>query len=93
MKLVKDYQDLYLKYDFLLLAGVSEIFGNNSLKCYELCLTLCLSAPALSWDAMFNKTKIKLELVSDADMYLFFENVLRVSYISKRHSKASNKCL
>ena len=88
---MKDYEDLYLKYDFLLLAVVSEIFGNNSLKCYGLCLTLCLSATALSWDAMFNKTKIKL--VSDADMYLFSENVSRISYICKRHSKASNKCL
>ena len=38
-------------------------------------------------------TKVKLELISDADMYLLFQKGVggRVSYISKRYSKASNK--
>ena len=54
-----------------------------------------LSAPDLSWDAMLNMTKVELELISDADMYLFFEKSMidRVSYISKRYSKANNKYL
>ena len=30
----------------------------------------CLSAPGLSWIAMFKMAKIKLELISDLDMYL-----------------------
>ena len=34
-----------------------------------------LIAPALSWDAMLNMTKIELELISDPDMYIFFEKV------------------
>ena len=40
-------------------------------------------------------TKVKLELISDADMYLLFQKGVggRVSYISKRYSKASNKYL
>ena len=32
-----------------------------------------LLSPALSWDAMLNMTKVEFELISDADMYLFFE--------------------
>ena len=32
IKKMKDYHDLYLKYDVLLLAGVFEKFRNNSLK-------------------------------------------------------------
>ena len=69
---MKDYHDLYLKCDVLL-----------------------LSAPALSWEAMLNMTKIKLELISNPDLYIFFEKDLRggVSYVSNRHSKASNKYL
>ena len=37
MKTMKDYHDLYLKCDVLLLANVFETFRNNSLKNYGLC--------------------------------------------------------
>ena len=49
----------------------------------------------LSWDAMLNMTKVGLELITDPDMYMFFDKGLRVgvSYISNRYSKANNKCL
>ena len=48
-----------------------------------------------SWDAMFNVTKVELELIPDPDMYIFFEKGTRggVSYISNIYSKASNKYL
>ena len=54
-----------------------------------------MSTPALSWDAMLNITKVKLEVLSDPDMYIFFEKGMRggVSYISNRYSKANNKYL
>ena len=54
-----------------------------------------VSAPALSWDAMLNMRKIKLELISDPDMYIFFEKGMRggVSYISNRYSKNNNRYL
>ena len=44
---------------------------------------------------MLNMTENDLKLISDADMYLFFEKGLRrgVSYICKRNSKAKNKYL
>ena len=75
---------MYLNCDFLLLADVSEKFRCNSRY---------LSAPALSWDAMLNMTKVELEHVSDADIYSFFEKVMRgvVSYIFKRYSRPNNK--
>ena len=60
MKVVNDYHSLYLKCDVLLLADVSEKFRNNSLKNYGLCPRDYLGAPALSWDAMLIRTKIKL---------------------------------
>ena len=32
-----------------------------------------LSPPGLSWNATLEMTKIKLELITDCDMYIFFE--------------------
>ena len=80
---------------FLLLADFIEKFRRSSLKNYGLCSSRYLSVPALSWDAMLKMRKVKLELVSDAEIYLFFDKGLRdrVSYISKRYSKTSNSYL
>ena len=93
MKAMKNYHDLYLKCDVLLLADIFEKFRNNSLKNYGLCPSHYVSAPAMSWDAMLNMTKIKLDLISDPDMYIFSGKGMRVgvSYISDRSSKINNK--
>ena len=84
MKTMKDYHNLYLKCDVLLLADKFEKFRNNSLKNYGLCPSHYLSAPGLSWEAMLKITKIKLELIPDPGMYKLFEKGTRadVSYIS-----------
>ena len=44
---------------------------------------------------MLSITKVELDLISDVDMYLFFEKVMRdgLSYISEWYSKANNKYL
>ena len=65
---MKYYHDLYLKCGVLLLADVFEKFRNSSLKNHGPCPSHCFSAPALSWDAIRNMTKVKLELCSDADI-------------------------
>ena len=95
MKTMEDFHDLYLKYDFLLLADVFEKFRNNSLKNYGLYPKHYLSTPALSSDFMLNITKGELELISDANLYLFFEKGIGggVCCISKRYSQANNKYL
>ena len=95
MTTMKDYHDLCLKCDVLLSADVLEKFKKNWLKNYGLCPSHYLNAPALSWDAMFNMTKIELELIPYPDMYMFFEKDTRgrVSCISNRYSKANNKNL
>ena len=93
MKTLKDYHDLYSKYEVLLLAFVFEKFRNNNFMDYGLCPGHYLSVLGLSWDAMRRKTKIELGLLPDPDMYIFFEKGTRggISYISNRYSKANNK--
>ena len=92
---MKDFHDLYLKCDVLLLANVFEKVRNNSLKNYGLCPSHYLSTAPLSWDAMLNITKVELKLISDPDMYIFIKKGTRgtFSYISNRYSKANNKYL
>ena len=50
---------------------------------------------SLKWDAMLNMTKIKLRLISDPDMYIFFEKSMRDEKWSflyfNRHSKVNKK--
>ena len=95
MKILKVYHDLYLKCDVLLLADIFEKFRNNRLKNYGLCPSHYLSTPGLCWDAVLKLIKIKLELITGPDMYIFFEKGTRggISYISYRYSKANNKYL
>ena len=61
MKTVKDYRNLYLKYDVFLLADVFIKIRNNSLKNYGLCLSHYLSALFLSWDATLILTNNALQ--------------------------------
>ena len=70
-----------------------EKFRHNSLKNCGLCPSHYLSALALSWDAMLNRTKV--ELITDLDMYIFFEKGMTsgVSHISNRYSKANSTYL
>ena len=95
MKTSKDYHHLYLKCSVLLLADVFEKVRNNSIKNYGLCPSYYLSAPALSWDAILSMPKVKLQLISDTDMYIFFEKGMRgrVAYISNKYGKANIKYL
>ena len=95
MKSITDYHNLNLKWDVLFLAKVFEKFRNNSFKNYGLSSSHYLSAPGLSWDAMLQMTKIKFELIPDPDMFTTFEKgrKCRISCISDRYSKASNKYL
>ena len=93
LKNMGDYNNLYLKSDILLLAGVFENFRNTCLEYYKLDPCHYFTSPGLSWDAMLKMTNIKLELMTDIDMFQFIEKGLSggISYIANRYSKANNK--
>ena len=92
-KTMRDYHDLYLKSDILLLADVFESFRDLCLENYKLDPAYYFTAPGLFYDACLKKTSINLELIRDPNMHLMIENGIRggISTIIHRHSVANNK--
>ena len=94
-----DYHNVYLKSDVLLLSDVWENFRKTCYKIYELDTSYYFTAPGLSWDAFLKHKhdqtngEYYIELLTQNDMYLFFESGIRggLSQITKRYAKANNK--
>lgn len=61
MTTFKEYHDLYLTTDVLLLADVFQIFRQTSIKYCELVPCHFYSAPGLALNAMLKMTDVKLE--------------------------------
>ena len=89
---MREYQDLYLKTDVLLLADVFENFRKICKENYDLDPAWYFTTPGLPWDAMLKITGVELELLSDPEMYLMIELGIRggISTISKRYGLANN---
>ena len=81
MKTMKDYHDLYLNCDVLLLADAFEKLRINSLKNYGLCPSHYLRAPGLSWNAMLKMTKIELELIQVLTWIYSLRKVQEVEFL------------
>ena len=92
-KTIRDYHDLYLKSDVLLLADVFENFRKTCLKHYKLDPVHYYTSPGLAWDACLKETGQQLQLLHDYDMLMMFEQGIRggITHISKRYAEANNK--
>ena len=92
MKTIRDYHNLCLKTDVLLLTDVFENFRDVCIENYKLDPAWYYTSPGLAWDACLKKTEVNLELLNDVDMLLMIEKGIRggVSTITKRHAEANN---
>ena len=93
IKTMGEYHDLYLVSDVLLLTDVFENFRKTCMQYYKLDPCHYFTSPGLSWDAMLKMTNIKLELMTDIDMFQFIEKGMRggVSYIGNQYGNSNNK--
>ena len=92
-KTLRDYHDLYLKSDVMLLADVFENFRKTCLHHYKLDPAHYYTSPGLAWDACLKTTGQQLELLHDYDMLMMIERGIRggITHISKRYAEANNK--
>ena len=92
IKNLREYTELYVKLDVMLLTDVFENFREFCMKNYDLDRAWYYTAPGLAYDALFKKTAQSLELLDDVDMMLIIERGIRggISMISKRYAKANN---
>ena len=88
------YHDLYVKSDVALLADVFENFRDKCLDNNELDPAYYLFAPCLSWHSCLKKTGVKLELLTDANMLMLFEQGIHGEICAAIHyyAEADNKC-
>ena len=84
IKTVGEYHDLYLVSEVLLLTNVFENFRKTCMQYYKLDPCHYFTSPGLSWDAMLKMTNIKLELMTEIEMFQFIEKGMHggVSYIA-----------
>ena len=83
-KTIRDYHNLYLKSDVLLLADVFENFRLTWLKHYNLDPAHYYTSPGLAWDACLKETGQSLQLLHDYDMLMMIENGIRGGYHTYR---------
>ena len=77
LKKLGEYHDLYVQSDTLLLADVFENVRNKCIETCELDPAHFLSAPGFAWQASLKKTGIKLEFLTDNDMFMMVEKGIR----------------
>ena len=90
-----DYTELYVKTDTAILCDVFENFRRLCMSYYSLDSCHYISLPGFGWDVMLKMTSVKLEVITDIDVYTFIESNLRggVTTINHRYFKANNKYL
>jgi len=74
---LKDYQEIYVATDVALLADVFQNFREMCLRYYKLDPAVFISSPQMFTDAMLLYTGVKLDMLSDLEMYKFFEQAKR----------------
>lgn len=92
MKTFKDWHDHYLRVDVKGLSDVFEAFRRLCMEIYQVDPCYYFTAPGMFNDALYKKTGARVELITDVDMYNFFEKGIRggLSVQVNRFSKANH---
>ena len=90
---LEDYLKLYLASDVCQLADVFINFLSNCFLNYKLDPSYFVSAPQLACNAKFKMQDLKLELITDPEMYRMIQPNIRggICHATERYARANNK--
>ena len=90
---LRDYMEVYLRADILLLADIFENFRSRCMTDYELDPVFYYSLAHYSFDAFLRFSNVTFELLTDINMYLYISEAIRggVSMVCGRRSHVENK--
>ena len=83
-----EYHNLNVKLDTALLGDMFDNFRDKHIDTDKLDPAYFLTTPGLSWWACLKRTGVKLELLTDDNMFLTFEEGIRGGICNKVHSYA-----
>ena len=87
-KNLRDYLLVYLTSDVLQLADVFTAFRKTFYKDFGLDASYYISLPQLAFDALLKDSKVRLELISDIDMYNWISASVRGGFSGILHREA-----
>ena len=90
---LEDYLKLYLASDVCQLADVFQNFRSICHTNYQINPAYFVLVPQLAWNSMFKMQDLKLELISDPEMYRMIQPNIRkgICHASGRYARANNK--
>ena len=85
-----EYTILYNHCDTLLLGEIMQVYRKLIQDHFNIDVNHFLGIPSLAFNLMLKISKVKIQLISDPEMNLFFRNSLRggMSFIAKRYAKS-----
>jgi hypothetical protein len=97
-KTFKDYHDIYLRGNVILLAEVFEKYRDLSIESYGLDPAWYVSGPSFFYNAMMKMCKARLPLIKDEELYRLVRNNIRggicgVGEITKAGADRTNTCI
>jgi hypothetical protein len=94
-KRLADYMLIYQKADVLLLCDVFEYYRAMCIDFYGLDPTCYLSLSQYSNDAFLKMSKVKLEMISDPDIYFMLMKMIRGGYAvcNHKYARANNNLM
>ena len=87
---MRDYHNLYVQFDTLLLADCFENVRDTCLKNYRLRPCYFVSTPGLALEACLKKIGVQIELLRDIDIILMNEEGIRkrITQAIRRYASA-----